>query len=305
MLVTIFSLHTALYLSLSFLFLFKLFFSPIMITFCRKNLHNFLSFTTSMDSSTTDQKYCQPLCPLAGGLGLVTNTAADGEIKLSPNVLESASLVKASPEMTKKDPGGIGFLDDIGGGVNGLMSCTESLGFESSDERSIDDEIEGDLSLFDRPWIKKEKVKRETGKFPPPLSSLNRNGQPSFFLRPVRKDGRLELTEVRIHRPEILRAFRENGRLILQLIRDEPEQDEEEEEQQEQEQEEDQVLEEEEEEEAIVEEEEEARVEDQWKFPMSTGEGFRRCHELINPHHHHSNHHHNLHVWRQHCLTIT
>ena len=56
-------------------------------------------------------------------------------------------------------------------------------------------------------------------KFPPPLTSLNRYGWPSFILRPVRKNGRLELTEVKIHRPEILRASRENGRLTIHLVK--------------------------------------------------------------------------------------
>ncbi|KAI9092511.1 hypothetical protein K1719_027639 [Acacia pycnantha] len=64
------------------------------------------------------------------------------------------------------------------------------------------------------------RVKKEARSFPPPFSSLNLNGQPSFFLRPVRKDGTLTLTEVIIHRPEILWAWRHehDGRLILHLI---------------------------------------------------------------------------------------
>ncbi|KAI9125449.1 hypothetical protein K1719_004065 [Acacia pycnantha] len=75
------------------------------------------------------------------------------------------------------------------------------------------------------------RVKKEARSFPPPLSSLNLNGQPSFFLRLIRKDGTLTLTEVRIHRPEILWAWRHDGRLILHLIpEDDFEEDDEEEE---------------------------------------------------------------------------
>lgn len=266
-----------------------------------------------------------------GGLGLDTAT---GETQRPPNVLESAAVKSASPPSSpppamKKDPGGIGFIDDIGGGVDGLMSCTESLGFESSDERRADDQIEAmncrseydddheeEFCLMARPCTNKKWRKmgerREVKKFPPPLSSLNQNGQPSFFLRPVRKDGRLELTEVRINRPEILRAYREDGRLRLHLVvrDDEPadedcilEEEEEKEERQEEYIEEEDIEEEVEEEvKGIIEED---RV-DEWKFPVS-GEGIRRCHELVNHHvgHHHPHHHRNHHmpVWSQHCVT--
>nr|XP_009787499.1 PREDICTED: uncharacterized protein LOC104235435 [Nicotiana sylvestris] len=65
-------------------------------------------------------------------------------------------------------------------------------------------------------------------KFLPPLSSLNQDGKPNFFMRAVRKDGRLELTEVNIGRPETLLAFGQDGRLRLHLIHDEEEETEEE-----------------------------------------------------------------------------
>ncbi|KAK3200357.1 hypothetical protein Dsin_023772 [Dipteronia sinensis] len=154
-----------------------------------------------------------------------------------------------------------------------------------------------------------EKRPREMKKFPPLLSSFNHHGQPSFFLRPVRKDGRLELTEVRIDRPEILRAYREDGRLRLHLIRDDDffdtthddDQFKEGEEQQNYNQ--DQEEEEEIEEKLIVEEE---KNHEEWKFPV-TGEGYRRCNESMDSYHDHhhnmSHHHHNLHVWGQHYVT--
>ncbi|KAI9124170.1 hypothetical protein K1719_005470 [Acacia pycnantha] len=108
------------------------------------------------------------------------------------------------------------------------------------------------------------RVKKEARSFPPPLSSLNLNGQPSFFLRLVRKDDTLTLTEVRIHRPEILRAWRHDGRLILHLI---PEDNFEEDDGEEEEE----IV------KAIRDEEDEFRLGD-WKFD---NEGLRRCHQYF------------------------
>ncbi|KAF2307151.1 hypothetical protein GH714_025133 [Hevea brasiliensis] len=181
--------------------------------------------------SSSSSSKCLSLC-LTGCLGLVT--ATEGDSHRTPNVLESASLVKScsssssttSPPpspLKKDDPGGIGFIDDVGGGVNGLMSCTESLGFESSDERRVDDDDEIELCCSANKVIKWRKIaeKREVKKFPPLISSLDHYVHPCFFLRPVRKDGRLELRAVRIDRPEIFRAHREGGRLRLHLVGDE------------------------------------------------------------------------------------
>ncbi|KAK2967981.1 hypothetical protein RJ640_015426 [Escallonia rubra] len=154
------------------------------------------------------------------------------------------------------------------------MSCTESLGFESSDKRRVDDEvmIESILTNKDtnadgfcasrkrskRSNRAEEKEAVKAKKFPPPLSSLNHNGKPNFFLRPVRKDGRLELTEVKILRPEILRASRQDGRLRMHLIHREEETVEEENE-------------EETVEEAAEEKSEEERAEEYWQFPAKSG----------------------------------
>ncbi|TYI57763.1 hypothetical protein E1A91_D11G304500v1 [Gossypium mustelinum] len=152
-------------------------------------------------------------------------------------------------------------------------------------------------------------------KFPPPLSSLNQNGQPCFYLKPVRENGRLELTEVKIQRPEILRSVRQNGRLRLHLvssdvcsnINQEEEEEEEENEAINQEEQEQEVLDLQEEE-----EEEEMKVEEVWKYRVN-GKGSRRCHEMVMSHlhndyhhrqHHHMNDHHSLHVWRQPCVSI-
>ncbi|OMO62454.1 hypothetical protein CCACVL1_22831 [Corchorus capsularis] len=283
-----------------------------------------------------------------GLLGLIAN-----ETPRVPNVIESSSvIIKPTtnstpppprppsplpfPPSRKKDPGGIGFIDDIGGGVDGLMSCTESLGFESCDERRVDDD-DGDhhddddhchekmMGIISEgkssrdAWRKKrseEKKERNNKKFPPPLSSLNQNGQPCFYLKPVRENGRLELTEVRIQRPEVLRAVRQNGRLRLHLVSSDDNGDfsiinEEEEDQEEIHQLEITKQQELQLQEEVKVQEEEQKVEEIWNYRVNNnGEGFRRCHELVMSHHHHlpnindhHHHHHSLHVWRQPCVT--
>ncbi|XWS58241.1 hypothetical protein CRYUN_Cryun08bG0017400 [Craigia yunnanensis] len=260
-----------------------------------------------------------PPPPSKCGLGLITNETPPRVV--NPNVIESSSVlhnikpVTPTPSSKKKDPGGIGFIDDMGGGVDGLMSCTESLGFESCDERRVDDDNDDDDRMEfcererDRWKRKRSEEKRERNKkFPPPLSSLNQNGQPCFYLKPVRKNGRLELTEVRIQRPEILRAVRENGRLRLHLVSSEVCSNINEEEENEEIKQEEQDLHLQEEEVELQEEEE---VEELLKYRVN-GEGFRRCHELVMSHRHHDYHHHHhhhinghqsLHVWRQPCVT--
>ncbi|KAJ0013408.1 hypothetical protein Pint_19963 [Pistacia integerrima] len=206
-----------------------------------QGVHSLLGLTataTSIDSDCNKTPYKHK-----EGLGLIITATA--ETYRPPNVIESSllKLSSSSPQppapsplppifsmFSKKDPGGLGFIDDMGGGVNGLMSCTESLGFESSDERNVEDDHYTRVESPTRAKGRKDAgERRKPKKFPPPLSSFNRNGQPSFFLRSVRTDGRLELTEVRIDRPEILRASRQDGRLRLHLINEEEEEEEEEE----------------------------------------------------------------------------
>ncbi|KAL5768443.1 hypothetical protein ACOSP7_014991 [Xanthoceras sorbifolium] len=315
-----------------------------MMSFCRKSVHSFLGLTNlnCNNYSPTATTAAPPGSPCRHGLGLITDDNGGSPT----HVIESSALKLLPPPspavkgggvfLPKKDPGGIGFIDEVGGGVDGLMSCTESLGFESSDERTVDDLIDqlgntrvesltSTTTSSREKWRKVGERRREMKKFPPPLSSFNHHGQPSFFLRPVRKDGRLELTEVRIDRPEILRAYREDGRLRLHLIRDdddefikEEEQNYNQEIQQQQQNNQDQEEEKEEEEEIeekLMEEENihEEETVGEWKFPV-TGEGFRRCNEPMvahdchdyhhhRRHHHNMSHHHNLHVWGQHYVT--
>ncbi|XP_012493050.1 protein FANTASTIC FOUR 4 [Gossypium raimondii] len=291
--------------------------------FCKKIVLSFLGLSNTNMVSPSPVSKC--------GLGLISANESN------PDVIESSllhlhntktiSMPSTSPPK-KKDPGGIGFIDDMGGGagIDGLMSCTESLGFESCYERddgAVDDRTNGykhvklceDEIRDNNRWrIRKRREGRRHMKFPPPLSSLNQNGQPCFYLKPVRENGRLELTEVKIQRPEILRSVRQNGRLRLHLvssdvcsnINQEEEEEEEENEEINQEEQEQEVL------DLQEEEEEEMKVEEVWKYRVN-GKGSRRCHEMVVSHlhndyhhrqHHHMNDHHSLHVWRQPCVSI-
>ncbi|CAN1232873.1 hypothetical protein LINPERPRIM_LOCUS3718 [Linum perenne] len=259
------------------------------MTFCKKSVHSFLGLPPPSAASAAADSDHLPLSPSCNkGLGLIT-PAGDFPVHRPPNVVESASIVIKSPS-----PIADKFID---GGVDGLTSCTESLGFESCDSGDFCSTAAGDGDLRWRDRIRERRRRREAGKvkkFPPPISSLNKNGQPNFFLRPVRRNGRLELTEVRIDRPEVLKATREDGRLRLLLVRDEIEIDgcddvDEEEENTELD--------------SIEEDAEEGnkRREEEWGFPMN-GEGFRRCYDLVN-HRHVGGHGGEMHMWRQHCVT--
>ncbi|OVA06178.1 The fantastic four family [Macleaya cordata] len=262
-----------------------------MLNFCkRKFLHSFLSFS----NYSSEDRY-RKFHSMDSGLSLIV-----GDCPRPDNVLESTAV---KPIRRKKisNSGNYGYcsLDEIisgggGNGVNGLMSCTESLGFESSDqmEKELEDDDDDHHQMVEvliskpindrsrwRRFVDRDELMENKKKkvFPPPLSSMNRNGKPNFFLRPVRKDGRLELTEVRINRPDqIFRACRQDGRLRLhfnivpQLITQE--------------------------EEEIEEESSSVR---ELKFPLTSGEGFRWCHELSNHHHHHH------HTWNQHHHQVT
>ncbi|XP_057502439.1 protein FANTASTIC FOUR 3-like [Actinidia eriantha] len=274
----------------------------IMLNFCMKSVHSLLGFVNSTNHETLiSPNHCRNIPSPATGLASVPSS---DNTRKSANIVESAAI-KSPPFTTeaatakqppfaaagRKDPGGIGFLDEVGGSVDGLMSCTESLGFESSDERLTGEETSSRTTSKKRRRVAEYKAD-EAKTFPPPLSSLSRDGKPTFFLRPVRRDGRLELTEVKIDRLEVLTASREDGRLRLSLITDVDVEDQEETEDT------TTVMEEDEREE---EREEEEEIGEKWVFTVANGggEGFRQCHEMANHHHHH-----NLPAWSQHCVTI-
>ncbi|WJX80166.1 hypothetical protein P8452_63202 [Trifolium repens] len=255
--------------SLSFVF-------PSLINLFKKNIHSLLNFTTNQFQSHSVS--CS-----GSGLALVTAAAtADNKINPVPNILQSAMSNSTTNITEITIPPRIGF---VSGDVDGLMSCTESLGLESSNDDGMD--VNFDENENDEIWRRKMMMKKAESRgnsmrsFPPPLTSLNWNGKPSFYLRPVRKDGRLELTEVRIHRPDILHASRHDGRLTLHLI---PDPDEEEDDDEEEELVEEEEEQEEQEAEEVVDDDEEEEEENRG-IPMIVGnsnEGLKRCHEMVN-----------------------
>ncbi|KAE8675360.1 hypothetical protein F3Y22_tig00111671pilonHSYRG00035 [Hibiscus syriacus] len=283
--------------------------------FGKKSVHSFLG----LSNKASPHSKC--------GLGLVFSN------EYNPNVVESSSLpllnTKPMSSLSKKDPGVIRFMDDMGGEVDGLTSCTESLGFESCSEKRVNDEDEYEFCKEEirGRWRNKKRVEEKRSddkrdkKFPPPLSSLNQNGRPCFYLKPVRANGRLELTEVKIHRPEILLAVRENGRLRLHLVRsdicckfneDEEREHEEVHDLHEEEEKgdvcikfnEDEEIEQEVHDLHEEEEEEGMKLQELWNYRVN-GEGSSRCHEMVHYHRHHGiNGHHSMHVWRQPCVSI-
>ncbi|KAL6146652.1 hypothetical protein ACLB2K_057330 [Fragaria x ananassa] len=212
--------------------------------------------------------------------------------KLTPHSLlglTTTTTTTAAPPTTNENLHH--YIPSLTGGLLGLVTPTandvthrQPLVLESSSEKK-------QTSLPPLPSF----LPPPATKFPPPISSLNKNGHPNFYLRPVRKDGRLELTEVRIHRPEILRAHREDGRLRLHLISHDQEQEEDNEEEGVDVEDISNV-------EENVETESSVNDGDQWKMGVAGGEGFRRCHVAGSSHHHH-HHHNNHHVWsQQHCV---
>jgi len=101
----------------------------------------------------------------------------------------------------------------------------------TNDEKSTKDEDKDySLSTTDDEEITKDededyswsrtKLAEDRGNFPPPISSLNGLGQPKFIFVPIRENGRMQLKKIRIRRPKILHATREDGRLRLFLVRD-------------------------------------------------------------------------------------
>ncbi|KAK7391965.1 hypothetical protein VNO78_20390 [Psophocarpus tetragonolobus] len=209
-------------------------------------------------------------------------------------------------------PKQIGFINNVGKGIERLMACTESLGFQSID---INDEIDdndtsNDENEDENYWWRKVRVKEGKGNFPPPLSSMNVNGQPSFVLVPIRQNGRLKLSKVSIKRPEILYATRQDGRLRLFLFPDHCVEDDVEEQQElvsefdieeqelvnefdtEEHMEEEKAMiiesmEDEKDDEIISYEQNDVRI-GEWRFP---NEGFGKCYDVLNhiQQHHHLN----------------
>ncbi|XP_043720941.1 uncharacterized protein LOC122668441, partial [Telopea speciosissima] len=194
-----------------------------MMSFCKKTVHSILSLSQST-STISDYPSHHHGCLFPSTTGCFCLIAGDAQKPPNVFVLESAAIKRIStPTACKKDSATFELLNNV---CN--WSCTESLGFESSDypmEESLEEEeLLRSRSMAARSRWKTTvaKVRTQKTNFPPPLPSLNQKGQPCFYLKPLRRNGRLELTEVRIERPEIFMASRQDGRLRLQLIRSEP-----------------------------------------------------------------------------------
>lgn len=203
---------------------------------------------------------------------------ASGDLNRPPHVVTSSSVKPASNRDPDQDPNPNHWLG-FDGVADGMLSCTESLGFESLglvSETGSEREILPVRSRSGKP--RERKLDKERARFPPPISSFNQRGVRTF-LRPEKKDGRLLITEVRIERQEILRAERQDGRLRLQLIKP-PEEEKEEESESDNGEDEDQCQ---REDLAVL----------QWPLPL------RRCQEMMTRHHHH----HHLPHWSQRCVT--
>ncbi|PSR89854.1 Protein FANTASTIC FOUR like [Actinidia chinensis var. chinensis] len=135
--------------------------------------------------------------------------------------------------------------------LESLHLCTESLGFESSDD------VEDFKAEMNNGWKSQEErisVRKSTGsenltgelrrsrtstggEFPPPISCIGESGKPWVHFKSYRQDGRFVLKEIRVPTREFLHARRENGCLKLQFFQTEDEilEDEDEEEEDEEE----------------------------------------------------------------------
>ncbi|KAG0476835.1 hypothetical protein HPP92_013676 [Vanilla planifolia] len=104
----------------------------------------------------------------------------------------------------------------------GIGICTESLGCESSEIGIGDDGEEAEVG---RKVVGLRSRRRMSEvQFPPPLRWMMGNGgRICRFLKAERRDGRFVLTVVRIDQPpEMMRAFRQDGRLRLELVGTKP-----------------------------------------------------------------------------------
>ncbi|XP_074358551.1 uncharacterized protein LOC141697890 [Apium graveolens] len=282
-----------------------------MINFFKQSVHSFFNNLTST-ALTCQQQHSisadHTLNTMPHGCAGLSILASYDDIPKLNNVIESSSLINgslnikqavASVNNSKRDHAEIKALGG-GGAYGSLASCTESLGFESYTESSVSNEY--GIDYYDKTgWAKKQKKitdKRKEKKYPPPLKSLNENGKPMFVLKPARKDGRLELKEVQIHRQQSLHACREEGRLRMYLV--ELGNDKEDNESSDSTKEEDNKL---------GDAKGKQVVEEEWKFPDNCGGGGGEdcrwpLNEMVVSHGHHHQHHHNMHGWGQ-RVTIT
>ncbi|KAJ6817086.1 putative proline-rich receptor-like protein kinase PERK13 [Iris pallida] len=192
-----------------------------MMILCR-TFHSLLGFPDPYPSRRV--RYAPPP-DAAGGLRFL----ADGPPNDRRRVVDSSSVGPTPPlRETIPDPGSWG-LHEVAGGI-GL--CTENLGSESCCDdvaaAAEEEELGTRSPRRGRRSSRRSRTEQRKRSFPPPLPwLLESNGRRNRFMKGERRDGRFLLREVRIERPEVLRAERQDGRLRLHLIESEEEVEEE------------------------------------------------------------------------------
>ncbi|XP_039139052.1 uncharacterized protein LOC120276392 [Dioscorea cayenensis subsp. rotundata] len=113
-----------------------------------------------------------------------------------------------------------------------LQSFAEGLGFESNMDEVQEDLVKDSHSSCDdeRSECKDGDENKclidrysRSGKngFPPPISTIGKSGKPLVQLESYRNDGRIVLKEFKMPMHEFLHAYREDGRLKLQFVNQE------------------------------------------------------------------------------------
>ncbi|KAG0502752.1 hypothetical protein HPP92_002824 [Vanilla planifolia] len=69
----------------------------------------------------------------------------------------------------------------------------------------------------------RQRIGGEELRFPPPITTIGRGGKPRVYFKSFRKEGRFVLREMRIPTQRLLQATREDGRLMMRVLRSEHE----------------------------------------------------------------------------------
>ncbi|KAG0487461.1 hypothetical protein HPP92_009556 [Vanilla planifolia] len=135
--------------------------------------------------------------------------------------IDAASFTELFGELNFEEKGRNGGFAAKNANSESLQLCTEGLGSESSDDIDEFIELVEDWNGRGTSGSRKRKMARDSRRsrqFPPPISSIGRNGRPSICFRSYRHGGRFVLKEVQIWNQEVLYASREDGRLKLHFV---------------------------------------------------------------------------------------
>ncbi|KAK8661197.1 hypothetical protein V6N13_052095 [Hibiscus sabdariffa] len=151
--------------------------------------------------------------------------AACGSMFENPTLLQSLSpcnQIKPIEQPAFTQVFGHGKRESFSWNAESLQFCTEGLGFESSDEvEDTRNEERGNKATRTTEHSTRENVKRSSSSsrgFPPPISCIGKSGKPCVCFKSYRQDGRFVLKQVRIPTQDFLHACREDGRLKLQFV---------------------------------------------------------------------------------------